>query len=95
MSNLYYTGTQEQIDDALAQINTNCGFPDGEGTDTWAIPESSYSDHDFWFIPMPPENGYKNSKINFTQAEMILGVINVDINPYNSNWFPPINPPQS
>lgn len=87
---LYYTGTEAQIIAANNQINSNCGFPSG-GTTTWAIPQQAY-EQDFWFILMPPPEGYKNGAINKTQAEMIAGVVNVTEAESQPDWFPP-NPP--
>lgn len=85
--NTCYTGTVEEVSNANEQINTNCGFPDTD-TETWAIPQQAYQ-QDFWFIPMPPPEGYKNSVGSWTQSEMISNVVNVTEQEAQSNWWPP------
>lgn len=85
--NTYFTGTEEEIVAANNQINSNCNFPDPETT-TWAIPTKAYQ-QDFWFIPMPSPEGYKNSYGSWTQAQMINGVSNVSEEESQPNWWPP------
>jgi hypothetical protein len=88
MTDMFYTGTQDNVIAANNQININCGFPDGITT-TWAIPQASYSDPTLWFIAMPPSNGYRNGIVTLTQAQMIAGVSSVTETPYDPSWFPP------
>lgn len=86
----FYTGTQQDIINATAQIDLNCNFPDGY-TQTWAIPKKAY-EQDFWFIPMPSPEGYKNIMHSFTQEEMIFDVVNVSEQESQRNWWPPFPP---
>lgn len=85
--NTYYTGTQEDVTSANAQINSNCGFPDSY-TQTWDTPTQAY-EQDFWFILMPPPWGYNNGVGSWTQEQMINGIQNVNIEEGQSNWWPP------
>ena len=86
--NMYYTGTLEEVSIANSQISTNCGLPFGETT-TWAIPVQAY-EQDFWFIPMPSPTGWtREDGTHFTQSEMIIGVISVEEEEGQSNWWPP------
>lgn len=92
MSNLYYTGTQNNIDIANAQISSNLGLP-FRGTQIWAILQSSYSNADLWFFLMPLENGWtREDGTHFSQSEMVQGVVNVTIQESQSNWWPPYPP---
>ncbi len=37
MTNKYWgSATEGDVDTAISQIDTNCGWPDGAGTDQWA-----------------------------------------------------------
>ena len=89
MSNLYFTGTEVNVIAANAQISGNCGLPFG-GTKTWADPQSEYIEPIKWFIKMPdPEGWTREDGTHFTQKEMISGVVNVDIEESNPDWWPP------
>lgn len=85
--NTYYTGTQNDVEAANAQINSNCGFPN-PCTENWAVPQQAYS-QDFWFILMPPPEGYMTKCGSFSQDEMIAGVSGVSEQQGQSNWWPP------
>jgi hypothetical protein len=91
MAQQYYSGTQADVAAALAQINTNSGFPDAD-TKTWDNVTQAYQ-QDFWFISQPPESGYKSSVKTLTQETMIAGVVNVTLGPATSNWWPPAPAP--
>jgi hypothetical protein len=86
----YFTGTYEQIVEANYTINQNCGFPDPQ-TETWDIPTQAY-EQDFWFILMPPPDGYKNEYCDMTQEQMIDGVQDVSIEESQPDWWPPFPP---
>jgi hypothetical protein len=86
-TNLFFTGSEGAIIAANDQINTNCGFPDGV-TSTWAIPMQAW-EQDFWFIQMPPASGYNNGINSWTQAQMIDGIEDVNIEESQPNWWPP------
>lgn len=88
--NWFYTGTLDEVTAANAQINSNCSFPNGS-TETWAIPTESY-DQTFWFFLQPPPEGYQDDVGSWTQAEMINGVENVQLQQSNSSWWPPFPP---
>lgn len=88
--NIFFTGTFEEVTAANAQINANCGFPD-EYTDNWANPQQAY-EQDFWFILMPPPEGYRDPVNSWTQEQMIAGVVNVIPQESQSNWWPPVPP---
>lgn len=84
---LAFTGTEEQIIAAAARIDSNCGLP-FRNTNTWDVPKKAYS-YDFWFIWMPEEEGYtREDGTYFSQAEMIDGVVNVEIQDSQPDWFP-------
>lgn len=86
----YFTGTEVNINTAVAQIDTNCGLP-FEGTNTWDIPKRAYQKN-FWFILMPPPDGWRREDgTYFTQEQMINNVSNVNIEESDSSWFPPEN----
>lgn len=87
---MYFVGPYENVLAANAQIDANCGFPDGY-CETWAIPQQAY-EQDFWFILMPPPDGYREPTRSFTQEQMIANVVNVGIEEAQQNWWPP-NPP--
>ena len=91
MTIMCYTGTEEQVSVAVEQINSNCGFPDGY-TETWDTPRQAY-EQDFWFIIMPPAEGYKEPTRSFTQEQMIAGVTNVQEQESQPDWWPPIDAP--
>ncbi len=84
------TGTQGQVIGANAQIDTNCGFPNAN-TYTWAIPQQAYN-QDFWFISMPPLEGFKDGIGSWTQDQMMANVVNVSQEESQSNWWPPLPP---
>lgn len=88
--NLYYTGTQENVQKALNQINKNCNFPTA-GVKTWDTPMEAYQQN-FWFIKMPPPQGYKNEIVSYTQEQMILGVVEVTEHEFSKSWLPPTPP---
>lgn len=77
------------VADANAQIEVNCNIP-CPGTERWDIPTESY-DKTFWFILMPPENGWNQ----YSQEQMMAGVVNVEIQEGNPSWFPPVIPPEN
>jgi len=90
--NTYFTGTEENINLANQQIDNNLGLPFG-GTNTWSIPRQAYL-QDFWFIPMPPPEGWKREDgTYFSQQQMIDNVSNVDIQESSPDWWPPAPPP--
>ena len=86
----YFVGSYEQVSAAVAQVDSNCGFPNA-CTQTWAIPQQAYQ-QDFWFAIEPFINGYLTPCGSWTQEQMIAGVTNVQIEPSQSNWFPPVPP---
>jgi hypothetical protein len=89
VSNFYLTGTELNVIAANAQISINLGLPFG-GTQIWAQPQASYSNSNFYFIPMPSENGWtREDGVYFNQEQMIAGVVNVEIQESQPNWFPP------
>src|SRR4051812_25974660 len=88
--NTYFTGSEQDILAANHQIDLNCGFPDPQ-TETWAIPQQAY-EQDFWFILMPPPEGYTNNYGTWTQDQMIQEVTNVEEQQSQSNWWPPYPP---
>lgn len=91
---IYFTGTEEAVVTANAQINSNCGFPDS-CTEGWATPQQAY-EQDFWFILMPPPDGYTTKCGSWTQEEMISDVTGVEEQQAESNWWPPNPfPPES
>lgn len=47
--------TYEKANNSLSQINQNFGFPDENGTKTWAVIEKAH-DQNYWFFPKPPES---------------------------------------
>lgn len=83
----FYTGSEEEIQVANAQIDSNCGFPDGV-TQTWAVSQKAY-EQDFWFILMPPPGGYMNAVGAWSQAQMIDGVTDVAEQESQPDWWPP------
>jgi hypothetical protein len=85
--NVYFTGSESAVNAANAQINANCGFPDA-CTQGWAVPMQAY-EQDFWFILMPPPDGYMTKCGSWTQDEMIAGVTGVVEQQGQSNWWPP------
>lgn len=85
---LFLTGTENQIIEANAQINQNCGLPNNKGTNTWGEPTKMYL-VDLWYIPAPPENGWNE----FSYEEMMYGVVDVSIQESQPSWFPPAPPP--
>lgn len=78
---------EPDVQAAIDQINSNCGWPD-ENTTTWAKVRKSYSD-EIWFFVKPPIEGYKDQWKSFTQEQMISGIINVEESDGDSSWFPP------
>lgn len=87
--NTYYTGSLDNINAAIAQINSNCGFPD-EYTETWAVPTQNYTTPTVYFFLKPPPKGYMEPNGNsWTQEEMIFGVINVIEAESQPDWWPP------
>ncbi len=88
---LYFTGTEENIINANQKISQNLGLP-FRGTTTWADPQKAYQ-QDFWFILMPPEDGWtREDGTHFTQEQMIDGVVNVNIEESQPDWWPPFPP---
>lgn len=87
--NWFYTGSEAAIQAANTQINANCGFPNA-CTQTWAIPQQAY-EQDFWFILVPPPQGYMTNCGSWSQAQMIAGVTGVVEQQSQSNWWPPIS----
>lgn len=63
----YYIGTEEQINTALATINSNCDFPN-VGADRWDIAKPTANDGEFYCEA--PVNGYNG----FTGEFMMNGV---------------------
>lgn len=89
---LCYTGTQDNITDALKQINANCGLP-FRVTITWDNVKKAYS-YDFYFIIMPWADGWtREDGTHFTQQQMINNVSNITIQESQGDWWPP-PPPQ-
>jgi hypothetical protein len=86
--NTFYTGTLDNINAAIAQINSNCGFPDGY-TETWATPKQNYTTPSVYFFIMPPPEGYMTPMGSWTQAQMIAGVVNVTEEQSQPDWWPP------
>ena len=88
MSNICYTGTEDQVTIANNQINTNCGFPNNDAQN-WDTPTPAYTPNTFWFIRKPPPGGLVYADRTYTQEEMINGVVNVIEQPYSPSWRPP------
>ena len=88
--NTFYTGTETQINTAISQINSNCGFPNANTT-TWAIAQEAY-DQTFWFCEMPPPQGYMDGVGSWTQDQMTSGVTGVTQQQGQNNWWPPMPP---
>lgn len=83
---LSYVGTQENITITLDQINQNLNLPFGN-TISWDIPKKAYQ-QDFWFIFSPPQEGWtREDGTHFMQEQMISGVINVEIQESQPDWF--------
>ena len=81
---IFYTSNNEAaLIAAEAQICLNCGFPNGNGTDRWAIVTKAVNE-DLWFFEKP--TGYNQ----FTQTQMIDGIDLTDITEQerNQDWFP-------
>lgn len=81
---MYLVGTEEEINIANTQIESNAGIPYGN-TVRWAVPTQAY-EQNFWFIPMPNPNAIYNGH---TGEELMQNVINVAEEEFNPNWFPP------
>lgn len=88
--NTFYTGSEEDVSAAVEQINSNCGFPDGY-CETWGNPRQAYQ-QDFWFVLMPPPEGYVEPSRSFSQEEMIENVVNVDQEQSSPDWWPLVPP---
>jgi len=89
--NTFYTGSLTDVNVAIAQINTNCGFPDGYTT-TWATATQNYTTPTVYFFLKPPPDGYMTPNGSWTQAQMVNGVVNVTEAQSNSSWWPPFPP---
>jgi hypothetical protein len=63
----YYIGTEEQINTALATINSNCGFP-SEAAICWDSAKPTANDGEFYCEA--PTKGYNG----FTGEQMMVGV---------------------
>jgi hypothetical protein len=81
----YYTSTIEQN-----VINANVQIAANASIDQWAYVKKAYNQN-LWFIRQPPIEGWNG----YTQEQMIAGVVDVDLQPYNQNWFEPIPWPPS
>lgn len=53
MSFLIFNKLQD-AEEACQQIDNLMGFPDGQGTEHWAVPIKAYSKN-LWYIPKPIE----------------------------------------
>lgn len=87
---LFLTSTNEAaIIAAEAQISANCGFPNGRGTERWAVPQKAINE-DLWFIIKPSVNGYSDTVEAFTQEQTLAGVdlSGVTEQEVNPDWFP-------
>lgn len=88
--------TSENESDVIAanqQIMTNSGIPTQNGkTTNWCEIKQAYNQN-FYYIIKPdaegwtPEGGEKVS-----QAQMMENVANVTEQPFDTDWWPPINP---
>ena len=89
---LFYTSSDEKaVLTALAQINSNCGWPNAT-VSSWDIVRQAY-EQQLYYISMPPENGYTyQNGVNIPQSVMINNVTGVTIGPSNSSWWPPFPP---
>lgn len=81
------TGTQSDVIAANSEIDLNCGFPN-KNTFTWADPQQAYQ-QTFWFIAMPPPEGYKDGIGSWTQDQMMKDVVNVNQQKFDPSWNPP------
>jgi hypothetical protein len=75
------------IQNAIDQINANCGWPD-QYVDTWDVIEQAYN-QDIWFFSNPKPEGYTNIIKSFTYEEMMADVVNVTTTNGDSSWWPP------
>lgn len=67
------------------QIEVNSGIPTPDGkTLRWDIPRKPITGDNFWFIAMPPPKGWNQ----YTQEQMMNGVVNVTQQQYNPSWDP-------
>lgn len=78
-------GTQEQVTLANSQIGTNCGFPNGHGTDMWDQPEAA-NGQTFYFIMAPDPSGWSDGVQSFTYDQMMNNVVNVTLQDYDQSW---------
>ena len=85
--NFLTSTTESDIDAAIAQIDSNCGWPNAY-TNTWAEKRQAYQQN-IWFFKNPSPNGYMDEYESFAREEMMDGVVNVTESDGNSNWFPP------
>lgn len=89
MTMMLTSTNQADIIAANAQIEINSGIPTPDGKTTkWSTPKKAYQ-QDFWFIKMPPPEGWNG----ISQKEMMQNVVDVVQIAFNSNWYPPIVPP--
>ncbi|MEB3150910.1 MAG: hypothetical protein VKL60_18070 [Sphaerospermopsis sp.] len=72
---------------ALAQINSNCGWPN-QYTESWANVQKAY-EQEIYFFRKPPSGGYMNSHESFTREEMLNGVVDMEESNGSPDWFPP------
>jgi hypothetical protein len=76
---------QADVVAANAQIQSNSGIPTPDGkTVRWDIPRKPLTGDNFWFIAMPPAKGWNQ----YTQEQMMQGVVNVTQTPYQPSWDP-------
>ena len=76
---------QADVIEADLQIQQNAGIPTPDGkTTNWDIPKKAFN-HNFWFIVMPPENGWNG----ISQEQMMQNVVNVTQEMCDASWFPP------
>ena len=85
--NFLMSTTESDIDDAIAQIDSNCGWPNEYST-TWATKRKAYQ-QDIWYFKNPPVDGYTDEHESFTRIEMMDGVVNVTESDGDSSWYPP------
>lgn len=92
MTTYAYTSNNEiDVIEANHQIELNSGIPTPDGkTTAWSIPTLTLAPYNFWFIYMPPAEGWNG----YSQKEMIQDVTNVDIQEFNVAWIRPPEPPQ-
>ena len=74
--------TEQAADAAIAKIDSNCGFGEGESTTTWA--EKRQTLQNTWVFIAPAQSGSHG----FRYQDMMTGVAGVDVVDYNDDWFP-------